>query len=207
MDEQDFARHFPFVFHTTPRRHLQLIQRDKVLFSAKTLIIQAEGKYAPRLPRACRQELRFPDGSVRVLRDQEPPLRPGQIELERGFTLEALSELIDSHVLFWPREADGLTTSSKYQNEERVILRIPTADLFAANALPMFCKYNSGAGRATSGRPSPRGPKLFVGPGAFRAPISAVREVGFKIKAVLPETTTVSVGSESRWSRLAARGE
>ena len=203
MDEQDFARHFPFVFHTTPRRHLQLIQRDRILFSAKALIIQAEGKYTPRPPRARRQELQFKDGSVRVLRDQEPLLRKGQIELEQGFTMEALTELIDSHVLFWPRDADGLTTSSKYQDEERATLRVPTADLFGANALPMFCRYNSGAGRASGGRPSPRGPKLFVGPGAFHAPVSAVREVAFKTDAVLPETTTVSVGSESRWSPLA----
>lgn len=203
MDQDEFVEKVPFAYHTTPLCHLELIRKDRALFSAKTFIIEAEGTYTRRAPRATRQNLQLPNGSIRVLRDQEPLLREGQLELEPGFTIEALVELIDSHVFFWPRLDGGLSTSAKYEQEERVTLRVPTVDLFKDNQLPFFCEFNSGGPRAGNGHGSPRGPKLFVGPGAFRGPVSAVKEIVFRDRAVLPASTAVLTETTRRWLPLA----
>lgn len=203
MDQDDFIKKFPFAYHTTPICHLGSIQKERTLFSAKYFILCVEGSYTHRSPRATRQHLQLPNGSIRVLRDQKPLLRRGQLELEPGFTIEALVELIDSHVFFWPKLDGGLSNSSKYADEERVTLRVPAVDLFKVNPVPYFCGFNSGGPRAVNGRGSPRGPGLFVGPGAFRGPVSDVREIVFRNHALLPESTAVLTEPVGRWLPLA----
>lgn len=202
MEQDEFVQKRPFAYHVTPLANLSLIRRDFVLFSAKALIVEAEGAYVPGPPRTERRSLRAADGSVRVLRDQQPLLKKGQIRLEPGFTIEALVELIDSHVLFWPGLDEGLSTSSKYADEEQATLRVPMGDLFKSNPLPLFCRVNSGGGRASGGLGSLRGPRLFVGPGAFRDGVSSVKEVAFKNRAVLPPSTEVAQGRDRRFVPL-----
>ena len=68
--------------------------------------------------------------------------------------------------------------------------------------LPLFCRVNSGGGRASGGLGSLHGPRLFVGPGAFRDGVSSVKEVAFKNRAVLPPSTEVAHGRDRRFVPL-----
>jgi hypothetical protein len=169
LDLQEFAAKKPFLFHVTPGANLDAIKKARFLLSAKQLIILAMGEYVRGKPRSLPKTLTMRDGSKVVLRDQEPLLRPGQLGLEPGFTLEDLVEMLDSHVFFWTKEGEGLATSKKYENEKRALLRVPTDALFRSNfGEPLFSRVNSGG-------PAPRvanlhfgGLELFCGPGRSR---------------------------------------
>ncbi len=167
------------------------------------MTIQAKGKYVRGGPRQRPVILDMPDGMKVTLRDQKPLLRLKQLELEDGFTIEDLVELLDSYVFFWSGEEQGFATSAKYEEELRALIRVRTADLFKVkDAEPLFCSKNSGGPRAASGKPSIRGRHTFVRAGAYKGPISSVREVVFQNGVLLPNSTQVRLPDQARFTPL-----
>ena len=160
---------------------------------------KALGRYTPAKPRAKRVVLTIDDEPV-IIRDQAPLLLKGQMDLASGFALTDLTTLIDKHVFFWPGNADemrsGLWESSKYAEDNVVMIRVSLAALLRENpgVGPFFCKFNSGGPRATGGRPSPRGPDLFVGAAHFDGTPSTVIEVAFRRSVRLPADVDLAEG-------------
>lgn len=145
------------------------------------------------------------DGEVIRIRDQTP-LHKGNLSLPPSWSYEDLVELLNDRVFFWPGDADGPIDYgerhfAKYAGEFPVVLRVPTADVLAANpgAPPEFSRYNSGSPRWSGGRPSPRGPDTFLGVGEFGMPPSRVVEVAFASRVRLPDRTEIADGASGPW--------
>jgi hypothetical protein len=148
------------------------------------------------------------NGDVIHVRDQHP-LHAGNVAFHGKWTIDKLVQEINERVFFWPG-SDGWVVSyarrhyQRYAAENPVVLRIPFAALLAANAGsdPLFCKYNSGSPRWTSGRASPRGPDTFVRCAKAAFPASGVVEVNFRSTVKLPIRIEVADSYDGKWRAL-----
>jgi hypothetical protein len=147
-------------------------------------------------------------GDVVSIRDQAP-LHLGNARLEGGWVFDDLVRTLNARVFFWPGTDIGPVSSgvrhfARYESEGPSIIRIKMADMLAANpdATPLFCKFNSGSPRCTSGKGSPRGPSTFVS--AENAPFRAAEcvEVTFVGGVQLPRETFESSSSAGPWKML-----
>jgi hypothetical protein len=130
-----------------------------------------------------------------VLRDQaqikENALRRSLVDC----TYEQFINLLNSRVFFWPTLKDVAAHYGTYETEGPRILRFNTAEIFALNNPPMFCKFNSGATRPHqyyNGNPAPRGLNTFVNVENLDCVPSKVREVTFGQFCLLPESLAIS---------------
>ena len=192
MDQREFLKTKPRLFHRTPKTNLVAVRARRILLSARALITLAEGKYTQTEPRVDSRTL-LVDGQLIQIRDQAPLLVRGQLQLEDGFTMAQLVALLDDQVYFWPALSLGLSTATKYMDEEFALIRVSTEAMFKSNSRPRFCRFNSGGPRANGGKPSRRGPDLFHPAQAFRETIARVNEVVFEAQARLPASAEVSL--------------
>lgn len=206
MRLEKFIATYPFLIHATRESNVSRILRMRTLESAMRLIERAESRYVRSLPRQAQRVLNV-DGEVVVLRDQLPLLN-GQVQLADGFSIVDLVALLDRHVFFWPaRVGDaggGFLASPKYAEERTTLLRVRLADLLNANQNvgPFFCRYNSGAGRMSNGKASPRGPELFAGVAAFDGTPGAVTEVVFRDEVRLPPALDLREPGSAEFRRV-----
>jgi hypothetical protein len=206
-DHGEFCRQRPFLYHLTDRRNLPRIAEVNRLVCANDTIRDGA---RPELSgqRRTRHTVVVVNGAEVRIRDQAP-LREGQIAFEPGWNLARLVELLNSLVYFWPGTAQspsvyGLRHLGRYLNEEPVVLKVPTAEMFRLNPRPLFCRYNSGSPRFTGGRASPRGSATFQAHPEDRLRANQVVEVVFERAASLPEDTQVLAIGE--WSDLMSVG-
>jgi hypothetical protein len=137
-----------------------------------------------------------------VVQDQRP-LQRGHVELTGGWKWEDLLRELDRRVFFWPGDADGPSKHGRrhagvYASSGVATLRASFVELIDANASqpPFFCRYNSGAPRAThGGRKSPRGPDTFVPAAQTAFTATRVVEVSFKGSVALPSGVEVQTAS------------
>ncbi len=191
-----FAKIRPYSYHLTADVNLDRIRRTGVLRTAKSIL--EDGGYFESI-RTRRTEHRLVQNATDTIsvRDQSP-LHRGNLNLEDGFSFEDLVLMLNSRVFFWPGTVVGPTDYGvrhfhRYVAESPVILRVPTVELLEANPslMPMFCRYNSGSPRCTSGRKSPRGKGTFVNNTSFDGSPSEVVELTFEGTVVLPASTGI----------------
>lgn len=188
MHPDAFTRLRPYAYHLTARANLPAIERTRRLDPAATIFARANRPDLLRTRRRGMTTVAVGDERV-IIRDQDP-LHPGNCALTDGFSFDDLVELLNSFVYFWPGSADGPNAYgrrhfARYAKiEHAAVLRIPTANLFAANPTltPHASAYNSGSPRCNpqaGGRKSPRGPDTFLPFPAFPHAPGKVIELTF----------------------------
>ena len=198
-----FAATRPFVFHVTAPENIVSIVEQRLLLTAAELIRRSGDTTWLRVRRQHAVTLRGGPVAV-VLRDQAP-LKTANAALAAGWTEADWVEHQNERVFFWPGTdggpiVNGQQLLAKLEREGAAVLRVPTLDLFAANArqLPQFSRWNSGAPRKNNGRPIPRGPETFANADGFPGPPSGVVELGYEGAVTLPATTDLRC-DEGQW--------
>jgi hypothetical protein len=202
-----FALLRPYLYHLTAATNIARIRRTMRLESA-TRILEAAGETT--LVRSRRRESRIVTvyGESVHVRDQAP-LHQGNMALDNGWTFEDFVAHLNGRVFFWPGSTAGpisygVRHFARYEMDAPAILRIPTAVLFASNpdAIPLFCRYNSGSPRCSYGNKSPRTARTFepASEAPYRA--SEVVEVTFEDAITLPPECQHGAGLTGPWRRL-----
>lgn len=195
MHPDAFTHLRPFAYHLTARANLPVIERTRRLDPASAIFTRANRQDLLRTRRRGMTTVAVGDEAV-IIRDQDP-LHPGNCALTGGFSFDDLIELLNSFVYFWPGTPDGPNDYGRRHFAryakigDAIVLRIPTANLFAANPTltPHASAYNSGSPRCNpqaGGRKSPRGPDTFLPFPDFPHTPGKVIELTFKAPVTLP---------------------
>ena len=199
-----FIKTRPYLFHLTDRNNVDHIRSSLTLHSAASLMRQAGDGHFLRRKRTESISVRIGTTTVSI-RDQQP-LHPGNISLESNWSFEDVIHSLNGRVFFWPGKNAGPISSGerhfeRYADDRPAILRISTADLFAANSgfAPLFCRFNSGSPRRSNGLGIPRGPNTFVTCGQADFTPSKVVEVTLMKKARLPTAIEVADSVAGPW--------
>jgi hypothetical protein len=202
-----FANARPYLFHLTHRDNLPHIRDLACLFPASVLMRKSDHTELIRNVRRGSRQL-VVDRRTIIIRDQDR-LHKGNMRVPNGFTFEDLVEVLNDRVFFWPGNANGpisygLRHFERYQDENPIIIRVPTESLFAANSEtpPRFCRYNSGSPRCSNGIRSPRGPDTFLSADEFDGTPSTVVEVTFDTEIILPVGTHFGTHPSGPWRKL-----
>jgi len=194
MTVDEFTRSRPYLYHLTHRDNIPSILNEQRLESASVLTgrVQHPDRELFLQQRRAENVVIGNNGQSFVIRDQaqikEAALRRALID---GCTVEKFINLLNSKVFFWPTLADVAKHFGTYSAERPRVLRFNTAEVFALNEAPRFCRFNSGATRPHpyyGGNAAPRGLNSFVLAGNFDYIPSKVREVTFSQFCVLPES-------------------
>jgi hypothetical protein len=184
-----------------------MIQRHRRLYPAGTLM-EMSGRTELLHRKRMKHEPVLIEGVQVSIRDQEP-LHPGNASFPPGYSFERFVESLNRRVFFWPgTEAKpidyGVRHYNRYTTEEPVILRVRSAELFAANSdgTPLFCRYNSGSPRCSQGEKIPRGPNIFLVSDEFELPPGRVVEVTFECSVRLPPTTEHGPTPWGAWRKV-----
>jgi hypothetical protein len=159
--------HRPFLYHLISRQNLSRILDTRSLVPAADLLRAAGHEELIRQRRP--KDLELVIGSDRVILRNQKPLVEANLLLEDGWIFADLIEYLNELVFFWPGTPSGLDPLgtnflTRYSVDTAAILRVRLASAARANPVvrPLFSKYNTGAGRFSAGKPSPRGPTTFV---------------------------------------------
>lgn len=194
-------------YHLTATSNIEKIRAEGVLYPASHWITRMGDRSMLREKRPELVSLTDGDESI-IIRDQAP-LYEGKMELEEGVSFADFIESLNSRVYFWPGSADGPNPygqrhADRYSDEDVVVIRIPTRDLFASNpdCQPAFCKYNSGSPRPSNGIKSPRGRNTFAPAGAASFRASQAIELTFEGAVMIPTSSEVRQPPKSRWQSI-----
>jgi hypothetical protein len=189
-----FAARRPFLYHLTHNKNAEWIKRTSQLETAGALLNKAQRLDIVGRRRDASFEVTVA-GSPVVITDQAR-LFQRNTSLEDGWSFERLVEYLNQHVFFWPGTAtkpvdSALRYFARYAAEKPVIVKVPTASLFAENSSvePLFSKFNSGAPRCVNGRRSPRGRNTFQISSTCNCLAGDVVEVVFRGPVRLPRDT------------------
>ncbi|MCC5821892.1 MAG: hypothetical protein LAT64_01235 [Phycisphaerales bacterium] len=192
MHPDAFTQLRPFAYHLTARANLPGIERSRRIDPAATIFARAN---RPDLLRTRRRGMTgFAVGADKVIIRDQDPLHAGNCALTDGYSFEDLVELLNSFVYFWPGTAKGPNDYGRRHfaryamAEDAVVIRVPTASLFAANPTltPHASAYNSGSPRCVNGRKSPRSPDTFHPFPDFPHTPGKVIELTFNAPVTLP---------------------
>ncbi len=202
---EEFLKLRPWLYHLTASANVNVIRNTRRLLpAAKLAPPDSASVLLARRPLSVTVQAR--EGLV-IINDQAP-LHANNMSLTPGFTFEDLLGLLNEHVFFWPGMEtklvdSGMSFLGRYNGSPRTLLRIPTTELFERYPRDIrFCRYNSGAPRASGGRKSPRGPNLFQVPDQFNGTAGKVVEVAFPTDVELPASVEIATGLTSPWTRL-----
>jgi hypothetical protein len=201
LNLETYAALRPMLYHCTAYSNLAGIRAGRALYS---VVVLAPGR---QLVRRLDDDVVECDQHVITLRDQRA-LHRRYVMLIGGSSWNDVVVANNSRVFFWPGTQDGPIRHGfrfwqKYRARPDVMLRMGLRELLQVNpdALPYFCRFNSGAPRTVRGRKSPRGRDTFLLTQEWPYPPWRVVEVSFVGSVSLPPTTDVWDGAH-RWQRL-----
>lgn len=205
--DDDLIQLRPYLYHLTNRDNVEMIRNAKLLYSAASLMHQADDVAFLRRKRKEAISIRI-GGRTFNIRDQQP-LHAGNIQFQNGWSFEDVIQALNERVFFWPGHEEGPNDYGerhfrRYVSERPTIVRIKTADLFNANgnASPFYCRYNSGSPRCTQGHGSPRGQSTFVRGQDADYTAGMVVEVTLVNQATLPAAVEIGASLQGPWTPL-----
>ena len=205
---ENFSRVRPFLYHLTAKQNLARIQRTGRLDCAATLMRAAGDESLITRKRRTAQVVTIAGEAVHI-RDQSP-LHEGNITFENGWSFPQLIGDLNRRVFFWPGTPGspisyGIRHFERYREEAPALLRLSYNELLESNpdAIPLFCKFNSGSPRCSSGRGSSRSSQTFVTAQDAGFTPSNVVEVTFLESVHLPQNVHVSDVPDGPWHQLA----
>ncbi|UUO07895.1 hypothetical protein M4951_06160 [Blastopirellula sp. J2-11] len=202
-----FTRTRPYLYHLTDRDNLNHIRATRAMLSAAVLLQQAGDNAYLRAKRQSSIQVKIGQRVISI-RDQQP-LHAGNITFQGGYGFADVIEMLNKRVFFWPGTSHGPISYGerhflRYENDQPVILRVATADLFQTNSdvSPLYCRYNSGSPRCTGGKGSPRGPVTFALAEDADFTASNVVEVTFLNQVTLPARVEASDSINGPWRKV-----
>jgi hypothetical protein len=195
-----FAEVRDYLYHNTSRANLPLIMQMMRLDSAATILDHSDRRCEIHVRRVGQLALAT---SAPLLQSQRLLIEKN-IRFEAGWKMPNLLERLNTLVFFWPGTKSGPIQKGRDHGPstdgpgDTMTLRVPAREAFIVGK-PLFCKYNSGSPRHTSGRPSPRGPDTFLTEVDFRWTPSKVAEVVFEHDFALPSSTQVFDQEKGCW--------
>lgn len=195
MEIKQFIKIRQHIYHLTDKRNLDSILATKKLLSTKSLVAMSDLKSKKEFLTTRRKEHQvITAGGVEYhIRDQRPlSLKILDGCLDDGCSKEDFIEYLNSKVFMWGKMAGLQSHYGRYkaQNENPIILRFSTEEVFALNQNPRFTRLNSGAPRASSylgGKGSPRGLSTFERAANYVGSPGTVNEVVFDNHCILPD--------------------
>jgi len=209
MDIQEFISKREFLYHLTDIRNLPLILRDHQLRSTISIVedsgmLQNEITSFIRSRRATHGQILINEETF-YIRDQRPISTTNlQKCLTPGYDVGDFIKLLNSRVFFWPTIQRLDTHYQRYKNENPVIIKVRTNELFEINDNPEFCRLNSGATRSNSylgGAPPMRGDGTFLGADLYQRNVSSVAEVTFLHSCHLPQIIFTGPSPNGPWEQ------
>jgi hypothetical protein len=207
LELERYATTRPYLYHLTHRDNLKHIREMARLLPAATLMELAGRTDLMRIPRRAHVELAVAKRVI-GLRDQKP-LHEGKMRLPNGYTFPQFIESLNRRLFFWPGDENrpinsGMRHFECYKKEKPIILRIDFEQMLRINpsARPLFCRYNSGSPRVTSGIKSPRGPDIFLAAHDFQESPCKVVEATFESEMILPPNTQFALHPSGPWKIL-----
>ncbi len=185
MDIEKFIKERPFLYHLTCKENATNIIKKGQLYSTNELVRLAnntEYENILRKRRSAHVEIMI-GGEPHFIRDQKPI---SEINLAKcltdGWSIGDFLYHLNDRVFMWPTVVRLWSHFRTYADENPVILRFSTKNIFDANPHVKFCRLNSGATRSNSylgGAPPMRGAATL--PAAeFNNAVREVAEVTFE---------------------------
>lgn len=210
MELNQFIKIRPHIYHLTDERNLESILATGKLLSTEQLVnvSNLQNKNEFLTTRRREHAVVTVDGVDFYIRDQRPlSLKILQGCLDKGCSTEDFIAYLNSKVFMWGKMAGLESHYARYiaQNEEPIILRFKTEEVFALNPVPKFTRLNSGAPRSSSylnGKGSPRGLNTFQSAVEYFNSASTVNEVVFDNHCVLPQSIFVGHRPEGPFERV-----
>jgi hypothetical protein len=196
MELKQFIKIRPHIYHLTDKRNLDSILSTGKLLSTKRLVAAADLKSKKEFLTTRRKdhEVITAGGVQYYIRDQRPlSLKILDGCLDKGVSKEDFISYLNSKVFMWGKMAGLESHYARYiaQDENPIILRFNTEEVFSLNKEPKFTRLNSGAPRSSSylgGKGSPRGLSTFESAIDYSSSAGTINEVVFDEQCVLPET-------------------
>lgn len=196
MELKQFIKIRPHIYHLTDKRNLDSILSTGKLLSTKKLVAASDltSKKEFLTTRRKDHEVITAGGVQYYIRDQRPlSLKILEGCLDKGVSKEDFISYLNSKVFMWGKMAGLESHYARYiaQDENPIILRFNTEEVFTLNKGPRFTRLNSGAPRSSSylgGKGSPRGLNTFESAADYSASAGTVNEVVFDEQCILPET-------------------
>ncbi len=209
MDIEEFMQKREYLYHLTSRENATLILKSREILSTVSLAeIYLDKEKSVNLIRNRRPEHVFVDvdGTSLMIRDQNPiSIKSLNKCLLDGWTAEDFIEHLNKRVFFWPTLKRLNIHFEKYKEENPVIFRVKSSDLFSLpENSPLFCRLNSGATRCHhtyGGAPPPRGKNTFLPAEDYERIPSTVAEVTFEDACQLPAIIWTALKPSGPWTR------
>ena len=209
-----FIRFRPWLYHFTTPQNVGLLRRERAMSSAASWVERANAFQPGQIPdphaflgtaRTHCHPLVVGAGLAVTLNDQRP-LRSEQFFFALLGTYPDFIRHLNSLVFFWPGDDSGATPKgdlaetfeTRYHAYGR--LRVPTADVWAADTPIRFCRYNSGAPQRRDR--ITRGQHIFAPHTEPDLMTGGVAEVVFPHHLALPASTQWRPPGETVWRPL-----
>lgn len=211
MELQKFIKIRPHIYHLTDHRNLDSILETGKLLSTKKLVAMSTvaDKAGFLSTRRENHKVITAKNIDYHIRDQRPlSLKILKGCLDEGCSIEDFIDYLNSKVFMWGKMQGLQSHYARYiaQNENPIILRFNTEEVFTLNKQPRFTRLNSGAPRASSylgGKGSPRGLKTFETSDDFSYGAGSVNEVVFDDECILPDLIHLGHRPEGPFKKIA----
>ncbi len=140
MTREKFIEKRPYMYHLTSMENFENIKNERKLFSATHLINLSDKTSEKKTElisskRNCAITISANGTNVNI-RDQQPiSIKALGKCLTDNMTVEEYIQLLNSRVFFWPTKDRLGRHYKRYREEDIVILRVSTQDLFDHNCI------------------------------------------------------------------------
>jgi hypothetical protein len=210
MELNEFIQKRDFLYHLTDKENLTYIKEHKKLLSTESIVSltslsETEKEEFLSNRRKTHTEIKV-GKSKYMIRDQRPISLVNLVKcLTTGFSVKDFFRTLNNRVFFWPTINRLRSHYNRYSNENPIIIKVPSEEIFKINNHAEFCRLNSGATRSNSylnGAPPQRGKGTFVLAEFFKYPVGKVAEVTFSEECKLPGSIFVGNSPDGPWEKI-----
>jgi len=207
MELQTFLDKTPYLYHLTDRKNLNAIIKGGRLISTVGLVNMAGMENAEVFLRTRRAEHSVIeiDGIDHYIRDQRPLNRALDKCLTDNWTRGDYIYHLNDRVFLWPNLKRLEIHFGRYEDEQPVIMRFSTGDIFELNDHAEITHINSGATRPSGvfgGKAAPRGKNTFKKIEDFELTAVRVAEVTFPGFCILPASFHIGNSPDGEWEQI-----
>jgi hypothetical protein len=208
MNINDFINKRPYLYHLTDRENIDFIKSKNAIYSTTEIVENSDVEDKINFLRSRREghsKIVLNETTISI-RDQRPIslVALGKCLTDDWHSGDFIKHLND-RVFFWPTLERLIRHYNRYKEEDPVIIRVKTDDLFRENPEPLFCRLNSGATRPNSylgGIAPERGPNTFLPADHYLRNVGSVAEVTFLRRCIFPQEVEIASAPEGKWSSI-----
>lgn len=207
MDIQTFLKKTPYLYHLTERKNLNTILQGGRLLSTVEIVNMAGIDNADEFLRTRRSDhtVITVNGIDYYIRDQRPLNKALNKCLTDNWTAGDFIHHLNNRVFLWPNLKRLQIHFGRYEEEQPIIMRFSTGDIFTLNDHAEITHINSGATRPSGvfgGRAAPRGKGTFKKIQDFDLAVGKVAEVTFPGFCILPSSFHTGNSPDGEWEEI-----